>query len=157
MSQCLPGYDEDAALAAALEGSRVEALQHLVPQRQSIPALEDDESFAHAIQESLKFEHQDRALAYPGKAQPAQVCMGNSKTLIASWVTSAVQPLPTLITLIPIRKLSDMWECATSTAFMLLQSHDLIRPSICSGLHTLQERARTQGKMRCWRASCRKR
>ena len=76
LGQCLPGYDEDAALAAALEGSRVEALQLLVPQRQTAPALEDDESFARAIQESLNLEHQDRTLAYSGKTQPAQVCTG---------------------------------------------------------------------------------
>ena len=75
MDRCLPGYDEDAALAAALEGSRLEAQQQHVPQRQSILALKDDEDIARAMQESLDLDHQGTASAYTGDVRSAQVCM----------------------------------------------------------------------------------
>ena len=69
------GYDEDAALQAALERSRQEAQQsHAFSQRQSASTLQDDETLARALQESLNTDHQDGALAASGNVRPLQVC-----------------------------------------------------------------------------------
>ncbi len=65
------GYNEDAALAAALERSRQETHQHSTSQ--SSHALQHDEDYARALQESLNLEHQDSALASSGNVRPPQV------------------------------------------------------------------------------------
>ena len=67
------GYNEDAALAAALERSSQEAQQRSTSQHQSPHALQDDEDYARALQESLNLEHQDSALASSGNVRPPQV------------------------------------------------------------------------------------
>jgi len=67
------GYNKDAALAAALERSRQETHQHSTSQHQSSHALQDDEDYARALQESLNLEHQDSALASSGNVRPPQV------------------------------------------------------------------------------------
>jgi hypothetical protein len=73
------GYDEDAALQAALERSRQEAQQNVAScQCQSASSLQDDENLARALEESLNSEHHDGALPFSGNVRPLQVCCPGS-------------------------------------------------------------------------------
>ena len=73
------GYDEDAALEAALARSRHESQRHAGhPTHHTSHNLQDDEDLARALQQSLDLDQQDSALASSTNVRPSQVvpCCG---------------------------------------------------------------------------------
>ena len=68
------GYDEDAALEAALARSRHDSQQHAShPTHHTSHNLQDDENLARALQQSLDLDQQDSALASSRNVRPSQV------------------------------------------------------------------------------------
>ena len=68
------GYDENAALEAALERSRHESQQHAGhPMHHTPHNLQGDKDLARALQQSLDLDQQDSTLASSRNVRPSQV------------------------------------------------------------------------------------